>query len=728
MRAVYEQAPNLSTTPAIALMLSIGEQSGEEFEWGKCDGFLAPFEHDSRICFPAICVRVVNRYNDRMSLWKRTRREADDRFRLTESETESKRSSVEPAVHSAAERAAEVDRSARGDDFEIIPASLRNDLHSTQTSGRLPGATLEWDFESERDGTHLLDSFVLQPSDVRDDRLRDYVIIDAPDGPTLDLIAERGAVSRRRAGTPPAAEEPPAEHAGLLTRGTVDIYPAEKREHVGNVDRASGTGGTGGTNASASSAASNAVDAGAAPQPTAPALTDAFRGRAGRQRTRAVRRALDEALDMWWSDNTLPDRALLRDGLLALEAGRRLSESSRSLLLHAALHEQRGIITALRHQHDPERTALLIKDAIIDRWRPLPPERITQMIEADEHSDIWLPQLRQLLIDEPAVIDGPRYKKIQAALRELDENGMRQVDPHLIHIVERATHGPRRSWAQMGVLWVLLVALVLTAVGQRLLANVSDQVSVPGGSYWISTVDTNGNATSALRTEAVSAFTIDRTEVTNSDYRACVEQGTCEPPAVQNAAADVAGRWRDPAFNEHPVVFVDQAAAQHYCEWRGQQLPSAAQWEVAAGYAPATERYYRFPWGTRFEADRANVSGSVREPGSTTVPVGLYQPGGNSALGAADMAGNVAEWTRTPSRALVSDETNASTFDGALGDASNGEFGSTVDSIVNSEAERYAVKGGSYRDGPAQLAVRASRLLPGDTLAPWLGFRCASGG
>ncbi len=52
----------------------------------------------------------------------------------------------------------------------------------------------------------------------------------------------------------------------------------------------------------------------------------------------------------------------------------------------------------------------------------------------------------------------------------------------------------------------------------------------------------------------------------------------------------------------------------------------------------ATERAY--PWGDRFEADRANT---VESGILATTPVGVF-PGGRSPCGALDMAGNVEEY------------------------------------------------------------------------------------
>ena len=48
-----------------------------------------------------------------------------------------------------------------------------------------------------------------------------------------------------------------------------------------------------------------------------------------------------------------------------------------------------------------------------------------------------------------------------------------------------------------------------------------------------------------------------------------------------------------------------------------------------------------YPWGDAFDANKANTSESAKVD---TTPVGSYSPQGDSAFGAADMAGNVWEW------------------------------------------------------------------------------------
>lgn len=124
--------------------------------------------------------------------------------------------------------------------------------------------------------------------------------------------------------------------------------------------------------------------------------------------------------------------------------------------------------------------------------------------------------------------------------------------------------------------------------------------------------------------------------------------------------------WDDPAYHapNQPVVGVTWYEAMAYCAWLQERLavwgepfsaegdaldrlpaggdwqvrlPTEAEWEWAAGGT----RHARYPWGERFDADRANTrEGRVLG----TSPVGAY-PGGAAACGALDLSGNVWEWT-----------------------------------------------------------------------------------
>jgi formylglycine-generating enzyme required for sulfatase activity len=77
---------------------------------------------------------------------------------------------------------------------------------------------------------------------------------------------------------------------------------------------------------------------------------------------------------------------------------------------------------------------------------------------------------------------------------------------------------------------------------------------------------------------SLSAFQIDKTEVTLGQYWRCVEAGACAPPAQVNQT----GLYylNDPAFDNYPIVNIPWLEASHYCNWQGKRLPTEAEWAL----------------------------------------------------------------------------------------------------------------------------------------------------
>ena len=136
-------------------------------------------------------------------------------------------------------------------------------------------------------------------------------------------------------------------------------------------------------------------------------------------------------------------------------------------------------------------------------------------------------------------------------------------------------------------------------------------------------------------TVALDGFWIDRTEVTNAQYRQCVEAGACDASAESSSYARDS-YYGNGSYDDYPVIYVSWYQATAYCEWAEARLPTEAEWEYAARGPEA--RVY--PWGDEWDKNR--LSSSEAGPGDMT-EVGSY-PGGASWCGALDMAGNVWEW------------------------------------------------------------------------------------
>jgi len=133
----------------------------------------------------------------------------------------------------------------------------------------------------------------------------------------------------------------------------------------------------------------------------------------------------------------------------------------------------------------------------------------------------------------------------------------------------------------------------------------------------------------------VQTFFMDRTEVTNAAYEACIEEGRCERPM----------RFRRFMGPRQPVVAVSWQDAVAHCGLRGARLPTEAEWERAA----SGPNHTRYPWGDTIPGDPcalANVKtrGKGRGCGQdVTRNVASYPPG---HWGLFDMAGNVHEWVQ----------------------------------------------------------------------------------
>jgi len=168
-----------------------------------------------------------------------------------------------------------------------------------------------------------------------------------------------------------------------------------------------------------------------------------------------------------------------------------------------------------------------------------------------------------------------------------------------------------------------------------------DMVYVPAGEF---IMGSEWRYEKPVHTVYLDAFYIDKTEVTNAQYRQCIEAGVCTQP--HNT------QWyNDPSRAEHPVICIDWYQAKAYCEWAGKRLPTEAEWEKAARGTDG--RLY--PWGNTFDESKLNFcdrncppsnvfrSASLDDGYADTAPVGNY-PAGASPYGALDMAGNVYEW------------------------------------------------------------------------------------
>jgi hypothetical protein len=400
-----------------------------------------------------------------------------------------------------------------------------------------------------------------------------------------------------------------------------------------------------------------------------------------------VRSLLAIALERWWEYGHLPPKSVLREGLHLLEQNVILSDDERTLLLRSALFYRRGVVTAVRHMLDGERTAILVREEIVTAAEPLPDTLLFELFDLEESVE-WLPELyRELQLEVAA--GGVEIRERAQHILSLIEGILHQW-PIKVRAIPDELQTPselssdRHPWLIRVVIVLTFFVLLTGYFGSRIfLQDQHDMVQMPSGAYVV--INGQGNPSEPLWLEAMR---IDRYEVTNVQYRRCVERGGCTMPQELSSFTH-ADYFSNPAFDQYPVVNISWYQGGDYCRWQGKRLPSEAEWQVMAGTAFATQRQFEYPWGDYFDPLRANTA--VLGVGDTRM-VGSFRPAGDSPLGVADMAGNVAEWTRS---------------------WHEGESGQVV------------VKGGSYFDQGSMVAVSTRQTMAPDFYASWLGFRCA---
>jgi formylglycine-generating enzyme required for sulfatase activity len=205
-----------------------------------------------------------------------------------------------------------------------------------------------------------------------------------------------------------------------------------------------------------------------------------------------------------------------------------------------------------------------------------------------------------------------------------------------------------------GIFFLALVAIAGTqaAPGKGWTGSVaaSQEVFVPAGQFYMGCTedlappikcDTDNRP---IHPVYLDAFYIDRAEVTNVQYAACVTAGVCPSP-LENSSESRPDYFTNPRYAEYPVINVDWNRANAYCQWIGRRLPTEAEWEKAARGTDLRA----FPWGNELPTcERANINDPVEEGGpglcvGDTITVGLYMSNA-SPYGALDMVGNVSEW------------------------------------------------------------------------------------
>ena len=239
----------------------------------------------------------------------------------------------------------------------------------------------------------------------------------------------------------------------------------------------------------------------------------------------------------------------------------------------------------------------------------------------------------------------------------------------------------------------------------------------------------------------LSDFYIDVFEVTNEKFAYFAEEtgyitdaekggdGWVLHPIYENHGATVNGaNWQQPTGPDsdisdswdHPVVQVSWNDAVAYCTWRGDRLPTEAEWEKAA----RGKNGYIFPWGDVFIGELANTCTEkncpfVGEPGyepseyddgyAYTAPIGSY-PIKEFSYGLYDTAGNVAEW--------VNDYYDANYYE--MSPIENPQGAQASDEMTD-----HVYRGGAWHNGGGHTNGARREYGYSTSHSNYLGFRCA---
>jgi len=218
-------------------------------------------------------------------------------------------------------------------------------------------------------------------------------------------------------------------------------------------------------------------------------------------------------------------------------------------------------------------------------------------------------------------------------------------------------------------------------------------VYVPGGAFQMGTVAGVGESHEHPRHAVeLSPYAIDRDEVSVSAFnRWCDDHMDQCGWNLGESASMMAG---------HPVTGVTWYEARAFCRSLGRELPTEAQWEMAARWDPEGGNVGRYPWGNDDPTcDRANfLSCHV----ARTVPLGTTR--GRSPVGARDMAGNAREWV-------------ADRF-GPYG------AGKQVDPRGPGSGGQRVLRGGSFGGAAEDIRNTDRDSAPPDLRMRYNGFRC----
>jgi formylglycine-generating enzyme len=229
-------------------------------------------------------------------------------------------------------------------------------------------------------------------------------------------------------------------------------------------------------------------------------------------------------------------------------------------------------------------------------------------------------------------------------------------------------------------------------------------IEIPAGAFWMGcdAGDDCADSESPARQVTLSAFAIDRTEVTVAAYAACFDAGACTEPYTHPYGCT----WGIDGQQDHPITCVSWHQAEAYCSWVGKRLLTEAEWEKAA----RGEDQRTFPWGD----EEPDCSRAIFNAGDgfgcgleSTWPVGST-PGGASPFGVLDLAGNCEAW--------VQDWYGETYY----------QTGPSIDPLGPESGYTKVYRGGHWDSLPGHLRATIRGQTEADYQGHDIGIRCAA--
>lgn len=235
----------------------------------------------------------------------------------------------------------------------------------------------------------------------------------------------------------------------------------------------------------------------------------------------------------------------------------------------------------------------------------------------------------------------------------------------------------------------------LQRVGTTDMPKSNPMITIPKGEFIMGSLE-GAIDEKPRRTVSLEAYQINQYEVTQFDYAEFVKATRHRSPLsryVKNIQS----------FNHpnQPVVYVTWEDADGYCRWRGERLPTEAEWEKAArGLQGAT-----WPWPGELNPVFANFIGKEDKNNYTAI-VGSYEKD-KSPFGLYDMSGNVREW--------VQDWYEEQYYQRAPSQNPKGP----------DTGDMKAMRGSSWNDSPLTGRTTSRMKMFPDYRDTTVGFRCA---